>query len=182
MQNRIIDEYFKWLTDLVCGKRYSKRISYEELLACLHNTEFRYLIPNDRNRAEDGADLRYRFAITQGYFRERDEVLEILDGPCSVLEMMVALSIRCEENIMDNPNVGDRTGQWFWGMITNLGLGSMYNNHFDREAVEEILERFINREYEPDGRGGLFTVRHCRRDLRQVEIWYQLNWYLDSIT
>ena len=33
---------------------------------------------------------------------------------CSVLEMMIALAIRCEEHIMDDPDVGNRTGQWFW--------------------------------------------------------------------
>ena len=50
------------------------------------------------------------------------------------------------------------------------------------ELVEDVIERFLDREYGPDGKGGLFTVRHCEYDLRDVEIWYQLCWYLDSIT
>ena len=82
---------------------------------------------------------------------------------------------------MDDPGVGDRTGQWFWGMIVNLGLGSMTDGRYDRRFVEGVLNRFLNREYEPDGRGGLFRIKHCNRDLRTVEIWYQLCWYLDSI-
>ena len=175
----MVNDYFKWLYDLVCGKRYSKQISYKKLLMRLHNTEFRYLIPRDENRAEDGISLRYRFI---NYCDDIDYAESCLDGPCSVLEMMVALAIRCEEDIMDDPNVGERTGQWFWGMIVNLGLGSMTDDRFDKYLVDEIIDRFLDREYEPNGKGGLFTVRHTDRDLRDVEIWYQMCWYLDSIT
>mgnify|MGYP003235589453 FL=1 len=96
--------------------------------------------------------------------------------------MILALAIRCEETIMDDPSIGDRTQQWFWGMITNLGLGSMTDSRFDRDAANDILERFLDREYEPDGKGGLFTVRNCDSDLRDVEIWYQMCWYLNHIT
>lgn len=170
----LINDYFEWLYNLVCENRYAKAISYRKLLMYLHDTEFTYQIPKDRNRAEDGIELRYKFAGANGH--------RYLKGPCSVLEMMVALAIRCEEDIMDDPNIGDRTRQWFWGMIVNLGLGSMLDAEFDESFVEETVTRFLNRDYEPSGRGGLFTVRHCDRDLRDVEIWYQLCWYLDSIT
>lgn len=177
MRNRIKDEYFEWLFNLVCADRFSRNISYRKLLTYLHSIEFTYSIPNDINRAEDGIDLRYRFCL----YTSQTDMLVYLDGPCSVFEMMAALSIRCEETIMDNPTVGDRTGQWFWNMITNLGLGSMSDDCFDRSVVEGIIERFLNREYEPDGTGGLFTIKHCRYDLRNIEIWYQLCWYLDNI-
>ena len=177
-QDRIINEYFEWLFNLVCSKRYSKRISFRKLLQHLHSITFSYSIPKDVNRANDGIDLRYRFALSMGY----SDVPRCLDGPCSVLEMMVAWAVRCEENIMDDPSIGDRTAQWFWGMITNLGLGSMLDDKYDRQYVDRVIERFLNREYEPDGKGGLFRVRRCTRDLRNVEIWYQLCWYLDSIT
>lgn len=182
MRERISDEYFDWLLKLVNRDGYSRHISFKRLLTHLHNVEFRYSIPKDQNRAADGVDLRYRFALINGYEYDADYILEALDGPCSVLEMLVALSIRCEENIMDDPNIGDRTKQWFWGMIVNLGLGSMTDDEYDRRYVNHVLKRFFNREYEPNGEGGLFTIRGCDRDLRKVEIWYQLCWYLDSIT
>ena len=169
------NEYFEWLFSLACRDRYSDRISYRKLLMELHNIDFRYSIPMDENRAKDGLDLRYRFSIERGY----DE--RYIDAPCSVLEMILALSIRCEENIMDNTEYGNRTDQWFWDMITNLGLGSMYDSNYDKIYVRKTVERFLNRDYEPNGKGGLFTIRNCNRDLRQVEIWYQLNWYLNSI-
>lgn len=175
------NEYFDWLYGLVC-KQSNSHISFRRLLMHLHNINFRYSIRKDQNRAEDGIDLRYRFAITEHYGESPDLIMDYLGGPCSVLEMMVALAIRCEENIMDDPNIGDRTGQWFFGMIISLGLGSMTDTRFDRYFVEDIIETFLDREYEPNGRGGLFTIRDCDVDLRDVEIWYQLCWYLDSIT
>ena len=181
MRDIINNEYFDWLFGLIRKGAYSKRFSYRKLLERLHSTEFIFLMPRDQNRAEDGIDLRHRFAMSNGYLREYQEVMDALDGPCSVFEMMVALAIRCEESITDDPNIGNRTSEWFWGMIVSLGLGPMMDNSFDRQFVDETIERFLNRDYEPNGKGGLFTINRSKRDLRKAEIWDQLNWYLNSI-
>lgn len=173
-------KYFKWLYQLVCNDRYSKRLSYKKLLTYLHKKEFSYIIDMDGNRADDGAELRYRF----GKNNDLPEALiatGLDDRPCSVLEMMIALSIRCEEHIMDNPDIGNRTGQWFWNMIVNLGLGSMNDTKFNEEYTNDIIEKFLNREYKRNGDGGLFTITNCKHDLRTTEIWYQAMWYLDDI-
>lgn len=176
-EDRINNDYFNWLCELVDIKRFSKRVSYRKLLMRLHDIEFTWFVPYDDNRADDGIQLRRRFALV----RDDDRLSEYILGPCSVLEMMAALAIRCEETIMDDAAMGNRTGQWFWGMIHNLGLSPMNDTAFDGEYVDDVVARFLNRDYEPNGKGGLFTVRHCDRDLRKVEIWCQLSWYLDSI-
>ena len=176
---KVIDDYFDWLYDLVCDGIYSGRNSYRQLLMFLHNTEFTWIIEMDENRAHDGIDLRDRFSISQGY--DYSFVDRCISRPCSVLEMMIALAIRCEENIMDDTAYGDRTTQWFWGMINNLGLGDMIDSRFDEYYVDKTVNQFLNRDYSPDGKGGLFTIKNCDFDLRDVEIWCQLNWYLDSI-
>lgn len=181
MEDEIRIDYFEWLYSIACGIRFSERISYRKLLTHLHAVPFRYLIAKDQNRAENGKDLRYRYALICNYSESIDEILDILEGPCSVLEMIIALAISCEEDIMDDPNLGNRTGQWFWGMINNLGLGSMMDDKYDEYLVDDIITTFLNREYQPDGRGGLFTIRGCDCDLRDVEIWIQMCWYLDSI-
>lgn len=174
---RIKEDYFEWVCHWVHQKKNSKMISYNKLLSLLHNIEFTFSIPKDINRAKDGVDLRYKYALELGL----DDVPECLDdGPCSMLEMLVALALRCE-TMMDNPRYGDRTSQWFWKMIGNLGLGDMYDARFDEENVVTIIERFLARDYKPDGRGGLFIIKHCSIDLRSVEIWTQLNWYLDTM-
>lgn len=177
-EEHIRNSYFDWLVKIVTENRYDNDISYRKLLKHLYNTEFIYSIPRDSNRAEDGKDLRYRFSRTSSKWRDADLYL---DGPCSVLEMMVALAIRCEESIMTDTHYGDRTGQWFWVMITSLGLGAMRDDIYDEEYVENCLIRFLNHDYEPNGKGGLFTIRGIKEDLRKVEIWYQLCWYLDTI-
>lgn len=179
-RNELNNAYFDWMYQLVYDERYSERLSYRKLLYLLYDIDFTYTISMDGNRYEDGIDLRYRFGYMNGY--EGAMIAEYLDNrPCSVLEMMIALAIRLEEHIMDDPEVGNRTGQWFWNMITNLGLGSMDDAKFDKDYVTDIVHRFLNRDYERNGRGGLFTVEHCRYDLRNIEIWYQACWYLDSV-
>ena len=176
-EDRVNDEYFEWLCGLVDLARYSRNVSYRKLLMHLHLIEFKWFIPFDDNRADDGIQLRRHFSLDRG-----DESLQrYLGGPCSVLEMMVALAVRCEDWIMDDADLGNRTGQWFWGMVRNLGLSGMTDSEFDRDAVDIIIARFLRREYSPDGRGGLFTVKNCDRDMRTVEIWSQLSWYLGSI-
>lgn len=171
------DEYFKWLTSQICGSRYSSSISYRKLFRYLHDTDFRFVLPMDENRAEDGISLRYHFAVEIGY----EHIPESLYGPCSVLEMLIALSMKCED-YMDDTDYGDRTKQWFWNMLKNLGIGCMEDSIFDERLVRNSLERFMNRTYEPDGQGGLFTIKNCPHDLRNVEIWHQLCWYINSIT
>ena len=155
------NEYFEWMCQLVCNERYSRRLSYQKLLRHLHNIDFQYMLPMDGNRAEDGIDLDNR--------------------PCSVLEMLIALAFRCEEHIMTDPDIGNRMGQWFWNMIVSLGLGSMSDSRFNAAYTDDVISRFMNRKYKRNGEGGLFTVERCKYDMRTVEIWWQMNWYLDSI-
>ena len=177
-KDRIQNEYFEWLCNIVCKGKFSKSISYKKLLTRLHDTYFTYTIPRDRNRAEDGIYMRYHFSIDCNCRDAED----YLDGPCTVLEMMVGLAVRCEDQFMTNTEYGDRTSQWFWQMIVNLGLGGMTDDNYDRQEVDDIVWTFLNRRYDYDGKGGLFRVRDTKEDMRRLEIWYQLNRYLDTIT
>ena len=176
IRDQVQNDYFEWMVDIVCGYRYSKELSNRKLLMHLHTTVFDYTIPMDANRADDGIQLRRRYCL---YHNVDRSYLNI--GECTVLEMMIALAIRCEEEIMDDPDVGNRTAQWFWTMITNLGLSDMTDDVYDRRYVTNVLNRFLDRDYEPDGRGGLFRIRKCQDDLRDVEIWCQMMWYLNTI-
>jgi hypothetical protein len=187
LEQRIKDEYFEWMYEKVCtirsvrGKelydRFSEGVSFRKLLTRLHDIEFTWIMPMDKNRAEDGIDLRYSFAYEVGY---ESYMAEYISGPCSVLEMMVALAINIEEDIMDDIRYGDRTGQWFWGMVVSLGLGGMNDHRYDDRLVTDVITDFLRRDYGPDGRGGLFTVRGSDRDLRDMEIHIQRNHYLNT--
>lgn len=168
-------DYFKWLCKHVCDER--KLETYEELLIHLFKTPFTYILEMDANRISDGIDLRYRYGREQG--KEDPVIASQLDiYPCNVLEVLVALSLRIE-NIMDNPADGNRTGYWFWMMMGNLSLTEMTNRHYDEKYVDDALYIFMNREYQSDGSGGgLVILKYPRVDMRFVEIWDQINWYL----
>lgn len=175
-KDMLINKYYEWLTNLVFDK---KRINYIKLLSYLHSVEFTFINSNDSNRAQDGVDLRRRFSIDIGL--PEDYVESVINGPCSVLEMMVALAIRCEEQIMASINFSNRTNVWFWLMIQNLQLESQNDIFYDKIYVADIIDRFLKRDYKRNGEGGLFIVDNCKYDLRQLEIWYQANWYFSEV-
>lgn len=181
--NIIRSNYLNWLYDTMCGGR-NPIDTYYELFKALYDTDFRSYIDMDTNREQDGCELRYRFINTakDKYSKHYsiDEIEKALDKPCSVLELMIALAIRCEENIMSDPSYGNRTQQWFWNMIANLGLHDMQDGSFDKVIFDKIMITFIERRYTYDGKGGLFYVRNCPEDMRNLEIWKQLFVYLNS--
>lgn len=176
IEDKVRDDYFEWMYDIVSGARFAPGMTYRKLLTFLHEAEFVYFVPYDENRAADGVALRYHYCL------EHDCIdLEwCLTGPCSVLEMMLALAMKCEE-LMDDLSIGNRTSQWFWNMITNMGLGSMNDTNYNEWLVNDVISVFLRREYEPDGRGGLFRVRGWNRDMRTAEIWHQLLAYINSM-
>ena len=173
----IKNEYFEWMYELVTKNRYAEENSYRRLIEHLHTIEFVYSIPKDDNRAADGVCLRGQYA----YIFEIPNIYESIPGPSSVLEMILALAIRMENSIMEDTRYGDRTGQWFWYMINNLGLGSMYDRNYSEEYVDEVVNKFMNHDYAYNGNGGLFTVTNPESDMREVEIWVQMLRYINTI-
>lgn len=178
----IRNDYYEWLVSKIEDGRHFEPYTFNKLLMRLHGIEFVWSVPMDSNRAANGRNLRWRYSLAKVPPELRSAVLADLDGPCSVLEMMVALAIHCEEDIMDDPKYGNRTAQWFWGMIGNLGLGTMTDDRFDKHRVDIAIERLLKREYLPNGKGGLFTVKNSPRDMRDIEILWQLHYYLNSIS
>ena len=177
------ERYFEWLHRSVYrvskydqDDTYSFRMLSRELL----EIPYHYDIPRDELRVGDGIRLRYKFGAQFGY-DDQTIVCSLDDKPCSVFEVMVALAKRCESDIMANPSYGNRTIQWYNDMIVSLGLGGQYNLNFDAAKVHEAAERMMNHEYEPNGKGGLFTVRHPIRDMRELELWSQMCDYLNEM-
>ena len=170
----MLGEYFDWLSSIV-----NLPVNYSLLLHKLYSTEFFWIIPFDAHRADDGIQLRYRFGRLHDI---PDPVIcsELDTFPCSVLEMIVALAIRCEEHIMGDAGIGDRTSLWIRTMLKSMGLLGYSNQVFDEREVQVILDNFLNRRYSRTGEGGLFTIPDLdlSHDMRTAEIWYQMNWYM----
>jgi hypothetical protein len=183
------ESYFNWLVSMVLPLRdpeypLDAYATYSKLLGVLFNTKFTYQIPMDDNRRIDGMDLRKKFA---DFCHISDEQLAMIlnISDCTVLEMMIALAIKCEEEIMYDYREGDRASYWFTLMLENLGVITFTDSGWTpstKGTVEEIVDRFLKREYEPNGKGGLFYIQNPKADLRTIEIWYQMCWYLTSIS
>lgn len=166
--------YFNWL----CAKvlrvaNPTPSLTYDTLLRTLHNTEFVWLLTGDDNRAEDGKELRREFVFA-AHIPESDELLGWMTLiPCSVLEMLIAFTRRCSDNSDPSPD------QWFWVIIENLGLKEANDaSQVDPSEIQDTLERFLWRQYPPDGDGGMFPLKQPHRDQTDVEIWYQFCDYL----
>lgn len=161
-----------WMKDIVGNAE-----NYSKLFDALDSVPFRYSIAMDANREEDGIDLRYRFGFEYGY--TFPEIAHGIDcRPCSVLEMLVALAIRCEEHIMSDEDIGDRTGLWFWTMMENLALDRMDDYNFDLGAFMYVIDIFLDRKYPKNGVGNIFCTEDKLFDMPNTEIWYQLHKYL----
>lgn len=174
----VIHEYFCWMYSLVCDDTYTNNLSYRKLFMALYSRRFTFILPMDESREKDGLALRMRFEAEQGF---EGAYQKLAPFPCSVLEMMVALALKCEENIMSNYSEGNRTSQWFWTMIVNLGLNHMNDGNFDKDYVDSVIDNLLDRRYEKDGTGGLFKTSNPEVDMRTTDIWYQMCYYLLEI-
>lgn len=179
-EQELNEKYFDWLYQLVASNKFFGNTSYYKLFTHLHNVDFYWELPMDGNRADDGINMRYIFSLENDL--DNRMVASYLDNkPCSVLEMLIGLAWRIENQIMLDEAYGDRTFCWFWGMVCNLGLGQMTDDRYDEGFVEDAIQKFMHHEYAPDGEGGLFLIEGLDVDLRGVEIWDQMNWYLNEI-
>lgn len=163
--------YLRWMMGKV-----GLDVCYQAVCMRMNSTDFIPFVGNDDNRAADGIDLRYKYETETGFYPEGYE-----DKPCSIFEMMVALALRCDEDVMYDPEVGERVDLWFWEMFTTLGLEEFEGNELDYDIIDDILERLNDRTYDFDGRnGGMFVMNNPPEDLRDVELWYQMMYWLNE--
>lgn len=161
-----VNEYFRWLVRTVdVDISGEPELSYLLLMRALFKKEFYWVLDRDEYRAMDGLYLREQFF---------DSKIDL--GPCRVLEMLVGLASRCETDLLGNSD--NQTGEWFWDMIENLGLERFVDTEFDADAVDIILDRWLDRDYDQNGCGGLFYTEREDQDMRELEIWWQLQLYV----
>lgn len=167
--------YLEWLYSQVgIVQNRNPGRSHWSLLLQMYSTPFRWFVPNDDNRIEDGKALREVFLEETGFQLDDPHGL-FASIDCSMLEMFVALAQRAAFLS------GGEPAEWFWRMMHNLELDGFTDNVFEisiAEEVEDTLERINERKYAADGKGGVFPLRSAQTDQRKVELWYQLQAYL----
>jgi hypothetical protein len=146
--------------------------TFWKLFEQLYNSEALWLVPHDDNRLQDGKDLRQKFAET---LPEPIDDPEWMGLECSVLELIIGLAYRMfYEDAMGRP-----TEYWFWKLLENLKLERCTDrSRFSKRRVDDTIKRVLHREYETDGDGGFFPLKHPDGDQRDVELWYQLCAYM----
>lgn len=171
----LLEDYFEWL----CSKlepAFNWR-AYSKLMRRLFEIDFVWTNEMDENRGLKGLYLRDAYGAYCG-FSEDFVANEIDICPCSILEMMVALALDCEEKVMWNENMGDRTGVWFYHMLENLGLLVMQNPRYNQKYTDHVIDIFLRRRYQPNGKGSLFVTSRTDVDMRMIDIWYQMMYWL----
>lgn len=173
----IREKYFNWIYyTLANNKKRTRR--YRLVCEFLFSKKFFYTNDYDANRASDGLMLRERFADT--HYVSEAEMAELNSYECSVFEMMIALALRCDESIMRDAAHGERTWLWFNEMLKSLHLDVMSNDNFDPDYCDVVVNKMLNKDYAPNGDGGLFTVRKKNVDMRKMEYWYQAMTYFNE--
>ena len=170
-------DYFLWLCDLVAPSE-----SYTNLLYILYTTPFYWSVHLDDDRNSDGLRLR------DIYMNHSPISNSVPYGNSSVLEVIIALAITVEDQLMHDPKLGDRTSEWFWMMISNLGLtgkikdfsDSNWDDFNDPKAIKNAVYIWLNREYEPNGNGGLFPLKNVTKDQRNVSLLLQIHTFFQE--
>ena len=138
------------------------------------------MIKNDENRYKDALALRYEFRVERNY----GYLKRLNDYPCSFLELLVSVGQRMDYGLTDGTESCIST--WIFLMLDNIGLSRYTDDYFENEdeayqsrmEILSILLRFDNRDFEYDGTGGLFPLKHPHQDQRETELWFQMNSYM----
>lgn len=172
-------DYFVWLCEKIKVDKQGEtgRNSYWLLVRDLSKIHFRWTVHNDDNREADGRAIRER------YMEAADLAIDGFTIPeVSVLEVLYALAIRIDFDMAELDN-SDNSVRWFWMLIKNLELDTYTDLHYAEHQhssrhVYTIVNKWLDRHFDKHGRGGLFPLKHPKKDQRRVEIWYQKSAYL----
>lgn len=171
--SRFRSEYYDWMTAQIGGDSYCGL--YSKLLHYLDGRPFYWKIPLDDNRAGDALDMRQDYAdsgLYSGGFVDNSGEM----GSPSVLEVLVALAMRIDHDIMWDEKKGDQSYKWFWIMIRNLGIDfddSMFNKN------KAYISRQVTHWLERAGDVWLFPLKgYSVKEMQKMDIWMQMNHYV----
>lgn len=166
------EAYLRWLEHQFRDE-HTPTESYWDLINLMFDKKFDWQIPHDDNRLADGLALRPEFG-NQARIPQRQ--LERF-GPCSFLEVHIGLSRRLAFV------AGGEASGWAWQLLCNLELHRLSDplSRRKQEKVDDIMDMVIWRRYSPDGQGGFFPLAWPDDDQTTIELWYQLNSYVEEL-
>lgn len=166
---RLGSDYYQWLLNSI-GVLHGNHLDYLLLMRHLNEVPYEYMLYSDKNRAIAGTILRTHFAHESGVYLE-----DVFSGDCTVLEMLVALATR----IMYDYGTDRSKEEWFWELMSNLGLDKFNDAEYNETEVDTILDIWMHRKYEPNGYGSLFPIDgYFEGDATTMSVWDQMNLYM----
>lgn len=164
-----------YVTWLVQRMNVVEEKNYGMLLRELYRKEFYAIVKYDEDRGADGVALREVWAD------EVDYRGPLSFGPPRVLETIIGISLRIEDQIFGGP----WADKWdhkmiFWDLINNLGLldydGVLSNG--DYEIVGTVLDQFLSKPSHRDTFANIFTFSVTPGNLRKMNLWGQMHAYI----
>lgn len=180
------EEYLEWLLQQAGVTNDPDGTGYSMLCGILQDKPFYPLVEMDENRWEDGMRLRLDFVEeTEKYAPDQYYCLDMLDsllGGCTVLEVLVVMAEKMNYEMLDSSHEAT-VGKWMEELIGNLGLdmytdSEVMNNENAYFEIERVIDRFVFRQYNWRGEGGLFPLRNPRYNQTEIELATQMNNYL----
>lgn len=166
------NDYLTWLVkqmNIVEGKNYGM------LLRELYRHEFYSVIKYDEDRGADGIVLRRTWADEFGYGGSLDF------GPPRVLETIIGISLRIEDQIFGGP----WADEWdykrvFWDLINNLNLMDFDGvlSSSDYTYIASVLEAFLSKSVTCDVFVNIFHFSEEKRNIRKMNLWGQMHLYI----
>lgn len=177
--------WVKWLLLQVdYEKRYAYGLHIHQVMDALSNISFEPMIQEDVGEVQNVLTMRGYWLEDQGLLDDSAKVYGYF-GDVTILEILACLAMRMEEIMLD-ASYGDRTGQWFFTMLHNLGLlderfrdenlkgkKNTYILHIVYEQVRGFLTRDTVGTYP-------FNLPN-REEERHMSLWMQANAYLNYL-
>lgn len=167
MESDVDRLYFEYLCSSITDQSFVK--DFRRVLRRLYDTEFVWTIPLDADRAWYGMLIREVWLESSGF----DTNSEWAKMGCSVLEMLLGL-----EGISFETFAEEIPDGFFWEMLYNLGVLEYPDQQYVEHEIDDILSRFVWRNYDEYGRGGIFPRILAVDDQRELDLWHQCNGYI----
>lgn len=169
------ETYFTWLKS-ECFLDPHKSQMFDGVLRLLHEIPFYWTMWSDENRAGDALTFRqYEFLDTQPDLDRLDQVWlgQWATAAPSVLEVLLGIARRWSYYFQ-------RDIQWFFHFLFhNMGFDRFPGKVLSTKSQLTLRTRvddWMSRQFQPNGQGSPFPVSQ-NIDMRQIDIWGQMNAY-----
>ena len=151
---------------------HAKPHTYDYAIEELWSTPFRWNVDLDERRVRDAEYyIRSQF--------DKDGILDENHVPISTLEVLIAMSYRCEHDVMGTRGDGSFY-EWFWIFFKNLGLKRYDDRHFDQDAVDDIIDRWLDGDIGERGDGSPFLFETPVKNPELLGNWNLMNRFLSD--